>query len=89
MHTDTHAHCGAADYMSGRGRHGWMEEKGDVEKDCQEPLPPSLSPPPSSLLPSPPTPSCNLHSSTGSLKPCVRPPPTNYLATLPLSPAQA
>ncbi len=46
-------------------------------------------PPTDSQLPCPSTPSCNLHSSTGSLKPCVRPPPTNYLATLPLSPAQA
>lgn len=93
-HTNTQAHmhiCGVADYMSRRGRDGWMEKKGDMEKDCQEPLPPSphAPTPTDSQLPSPSTPSCNLHSSTGSLKPCVRPPPTNYLATLPLSPAQA
>lgn len=89
-HTSQQAHvyiCGAADYMNRRGKDGWMKEKGGG--GGRKSLSRTPTPPTDYQLPSPSTPSCNLHSSTGSLKPCVRPPPTNYLATLPLSPAQA
>ena len=92
-HTNTQAHmciCGTVDYMSRQGRDGWMEERGGFgERLSRTTTSLPASPLTDSQLPSPSTPSCNLHSSTGSLKPCVRPPPTNYLATLPLSPAQA